>query len=176
MMKKSRVTALLVCVITLLCVFCSCNSSNKMTSSYLFDIMEQDLLGKSVEEIIAIDGYIDQFKAKEKNMDDGTLRLRYTYRDTEANGHGDAFVSGGKWFTTVSYFFENDALVTYKIEYRQSDFSQGMCAKRMTLFSEYLTEKHGEPVDDNAWEISGGVLDMSKQNGGWILFVYEANE
>lgn len=175
-MKRSRIAALLICIATLLCVFCSCDSSNKMSSSYLFDILDQDLLGKTQAEITAIDSYIGQFKAKEKDMEDGTHRLRYTYIETDGSGHGDAFVEGGRWFTTVSYFFRDDALVTYKIEYRQSDFSQGMCAKRMELFSGFLTEKHGEPKKNNEWEICGGTLDMAKQNGGWILFVYEANE
>lgn len=175
-MKSSRIAALLVCIVTLLCMFCSCGSSNKMTSSLLFDNIDQDLLGKSIEEITEIDGYIEQYKAKEKDMDDGTLRLKYTYREIDGNGHGDAFVEGGKWFTTVSYFFRDGALETYRIEYRQSDFSQGMCAKRMELFSGYLTEKYGEPKRENEWEIRGGTLDMAKQNGGWILFVYEADE
>ncbi len=173
-MKKSRITALVLCIITALTLLCSCGSSNKMTDSYLLDIIENGLLGKNQTEILALDKYTDDFKVNEKDMDDGTHRVKYTY--VEKNAHGDAFVSGGKWFTTVNYFFSEDSLVTYKIEYRQSDFSQGMCAKRMAMFSEYLTEKFGEPIEENKWEIAGGVLDMAKQNGGWILFTYEANE
>jgi len=173
-MKKSRITALVLCIITALTVFSSCGSSNKITNSYLLDIIETGILGKSQAEILALDKYTAEFKVNEKDMDDGTHRVKYTYVDM--NPHGDAFVSGGKWFTTVNYFFDQDSLVTYRIEYRQSDYSQGMCAKRMTMFSEYLTEKFGEPVKEYCWEIAGGVLEMKKQNGGWILFVYEAIE
>lgn len=172
-MKKLKLTALILCTITVLTLLCSCGDSNTMTDSYLLDILDNDILGKSQEEIVALDKNTELFTVKEKDLDDGTHRVKYVF--TEEGAHGDAFVSGGKWFTTVNYYFENDELITYEIEYRQSDYSEGMCAKRITMFSEYLTEKYGEPADENEWNVAGGILDMARQNGGWVLFTYEAN-
>ena len=175
-MKIIRTAALVICAVMMFSILCSCGASNKMTDSSLIDILDNELLGKNQEDIMALDTFskAPHVKVKEKEMEDGTHRVKYVY--VEEGAHGDAFVSGGKWFTTVNYFFDEDSLVNYQIEYRQSDYSEGMCAKRMTMFAEYLTEKYGEPVEDNVWSIAGGNFKMARQNGGWILFTYKAAE
>lgn len=153
----------------------SCGN-DKMTDSSLLEIPEKSILGMTVDEVKEVDPRTadNEFHPMEKEMDDGTYRLKYVVG-------GDAFVEGGNWFTTVYYYFTDGRLSSYHIEYRQSDYSEGMCKKRMEMFTEFLDEKYGESVETyvvmgeyavkgSGWTVGDAVFDMSRQNGGWILF------
>ena len=154
----------------------SCKS--KMDDPYLLDVLDKGILGMTPEELEKADPHIADrdYHPMQKDMEDGTSRIKYVVS-------GDAFVNGGKWITTVYYYFTDGKLTSYNIEYRQSDYSEGMCAKRMSMFTEYLDAKYGTATDTyvvmgeyavkgSAWKIAGGTFDMSRQNGGWILFTY----
>jgi len=181
-MKTIHKAAVAACLlITLIAAFTACGN-DKMTDSRLLEIPDKGVLGMTVDEVKEADpGSVDPaLRPSEKDMDDGTYRLKYVYG-------GDAFVEGGNWFTNVCYYFTDGKLTSYQIEYRQSDYSEGMCKKRMQMFTDYLDEKYGDSeetyvvmgeyaVKGQAWRVNGGILDMSRQNGGWILFTYHGGD
>ena len=180
MKKISLFTRILICVCaaaTLISSLASCGAVT-MSDSSLLDMAENEILGKTQDEILEIDPKITVKKnhMTEKDLEDGRHRVRYVIA-------GDAFVEDGKWMTTVLYYFTDGLCTSYSIEYRQADYSEGQCAKRM--FTDYLDGKYGPGEEarivvgkylvlGTAWNVNGGILEMSRQNGGWILLTYHA--
>ena len=175
-MKRSA--AVLLSVLLLSAFLLSSCGSSKLTDPYLLEIPEKNILGMTVDQIKTADPNTadNSMHPMEKDLEDGRHRLKYVI-------NGDAFVDGGAWITTVYYYFTDGVLSSYQIEYRQSNYSEGMCANRMSMFKEYLNEKFGDGTEakvilgeyavlGTAWQICGATLDMSRQNGGWILFTY----
>lgn len=172
---KALVSMLLVFV--MLIPLSSCGDS-KMTDASLLQIPERGVLGLTIDQLKKVDLNINDksLHPMEKDLEDGRHRLKYVIPR-------DAFVDGGNWMTNVLYYFTDGKVTSYEIEYRQSDYSEGVCKKRMAMFTEYLNEKFGEARDEyvvlgeyavkgSAWTIDGATFDMSRQNGGWILFTF----
>ena len=176
-----RIAACLLLAALALGALASCGST-VMSDSSLLDMVENDILGRTQDEILEIDPKITVKKnhMTEKDMDDGSHRVRYVIA-------GDAFVAEGKWMTTVLYYFKDGVCTSYAIEYRQADYSEGQCAKRMTMFTDYLNSKYGAGEEarikignylvlGTAWKVNEGILEMSRQNGGWILLTYRTDD
>ena len=168
-MRRYGTAAFSALCLTLMILLSSCG--NKLDDTSLLDLPAKGILGMTAQELADADPNLKDksLHVTEKDMTDGSHRLKYVIV-------GDAFINGGNWVTTVHYYLVDGVLDKYEIEYRQSDYSEGDCKRRMEAITNYLDDLYGEAsetyvvlgeymVKGTAWSIADGVFDMSRQNG-----------